>query len=273
MPDHSPPTYDATYRTINSVTSREMDNLVLVYGNSNNNVWNALAFQIVRTRRRIERVTSGPTLAADGNAGDTLSFGYFGANGHSTNATNPGDEVFQIDTERSSTIVEYGISVAPDGVLTGVRTVSDDAVSGSREGSDRLRGFGADNLQQYGGVESEHTRTDTPHEIPTTALAGSARQGLLRIDSDNDGLNRFSFAFDNTTASSVTVSVEAIGQTYDVVPVTDTARVKRMLRGNNVNRRLLTYGGFTTTNPNLPTDWYNYRARVGESDIRQALQT
>lgn len=262
--------YESAYNAVTEVTSRELDNIVLLYGASRDEQLNALAFQVNRTVRRIERVTNGPTLAADGSAGDTLGFGYFGENGHSEDVSDPGDEVFQIETDRSETLVEYGFAIDPDDVYVGVRTADDAPVIGLRPGSTKARGFGAEDLEQYGGVLSNLTRTaisDSDDELPTTALSPTDRQGLFRIDSKQDGLNRFRFAFSNQANASQTVSATAIGQTYEVNVLQNEEDVLSLIDPAGPPARIVTWGGWDNTTPNLPSEWFNARVNLDVNEI------
>lgn len=262
-------TYDAPFPAIQDVTSRELDNLVLLYQGPQNNTVRALGFRILRTVRRTERVSNEPTLQPNGDQGDSLDFGYFGDNGHSAEVTQSGDEVFRVDNERSSTIIEYGFEVEPDGVRTAVETADGSTVLGLREGSDRARGFGPSDFPLRGSVLSDLTRATTRDgdEVPTTALAGSRRQGLFRIDSDENGLNRFRFAFTNTTGNAVDVGVTAKGQTYHVQPVEDRETLIDMVSKGGTPARVVTWGGFTNSSPNLPREWTSALQRIEVSQI------
>lgn len=261
-------TYDSVHPAITEVVSRPHDNLVVVYGSSKNDTYNALAFQVVRTVRRIERV-DGLFSLTDGS---TKEFGYIGENGFSQDVSDPGTEVFRIDAERGSTLVEYGFMVPQDGVYVGVQTGDGDSVTGFREGSERERGFSASNLTEYGGVLSDVTRVSAPsvtqnEPIPTTAVSPRPDQGLVRIDSRQDGPNRFFFAFNNQSGGTVDVDLTGYGMTYDVRPITDPAAARTMLQGDGINRRVLNYGGFGNENPNLPAAWYDYTAEVSAEQL------
>lgn len=262
-------TYDAPFPAIQDVTSRELDNLVLLYQGPQNRSVRALGFRILRSVRRRETVENEPTLQPDGDQGDTLDFGYFGENGHSEVVTSAGDEVFRVDNERSSTIIEYGFEVEPDGVQVSVETADGSTVFGLREGADRARGFGPSDFSLRGSILSDLTRTTTRDgdEVPTTALAGSRRQGLFRIDSDENGLNRFRFAFSNTTGNAVDVGVTAKGQTYHVQPVEDRETVLDMVSKGGTPARVVTWGGFTNSSPNLPREWTDALQRINTEQI------
>jgi hypothetical protein len=261
-------TYDTVHTAITDVVSRPQDNVVLVYGNSSKDTYNAMAFQVIRAVRRIERVEQVTTLADDG----TLEFGYLGENGHSRTTSTPGDDVFAIESDRGSTLVEYGFAVPQDGVYVGLQTGDGDTVNGLTENDERDRGLGADDLPQRGGVLSDLTRVDTPsatleEPIPTTALSERQDQGVFRIDSEQNGDNPFRFAFNNQSGGQVDVDVTGMGVTYDVRPIEDTDVVKDMLAGNGYNRRVIQYGAFGNTNPNIPREWFNYRASVGPGEL------
>jgi hypothetical protein len=267
MPDGTN-TYDTVHPAITDVVSRPRDNIVLLHGNSSEDTYDAMAFQVLRTNRRIERVTNQFTLAA----GSTQEFGYFGENGFSRNTSNPGDDVFQVDSERDNTIVEYGFAVEPDGVYVGVRPVDDDEVNGLREGSDRDRGFSADDLPTRGGVLSDFTKVDAPDPtldftMPTTALSASPDHGIYRIDSRENGTNNIYFAFNNQSGAQVTMDIWGVGQTYEVRQIKDEQTVREMVKGEKYNRQLSTYGGFGTTKPNLPQDWYQHRVSIGPGEL------
>lgn len=260
--------YDTVHPAITEVTADPQDLLAVVYGNSNANTYNALAFQVVRSVRRVERVEGLFSLNDNG----TKEFGYVGESGFSADVSSPGTELFAIDSERNSTLGEYGFAVQPDGVYVGVQTADGDSLTGFREGSERERGFSADDLPNRGGVLSEQTRAATPapsipEAIPTTALAPRPDQGLVRVDSRDDGPNRFFFAFNNQSGGSVNVDLTLYGATYDVRPIEDEATTRTILRGDDYSRRILNYGGFGNTNPNLPQTWYDYAVDIRRGEL------
>lgn len=261
-------TYDSAYPAITDVVSRHYDNIVLVYGNSNRDRHNAIAFQIMRTVRRVERVHD----AFDVAAGGVKEFGWFGENGFSTDVASPGDEVFSVQSERNRTLVEYGFAVPQDGVYVGIETAGAGVVDGLREGDDRARGLAAEDLDTRAGVASDHTYVAAPSVVPdsplpTTALSETPGQGLIRIDSEQDGPNRFMFGFQNSTGASVTIDVIGMGQTYDVRPVEDRATARDIIAGDGYNRRVIQYGGMDATNPNLPRSWYDHAVGVNEAEL------
>jgi len=261
-------TYDTVHQAITEVVSRPQDNIALVYGNSSDGVYNALAFQIVRTVRRIEQVQDVLTLQDDG----TQEWGFLGENGFSATTGDPGDELFRIEEERSSTVMEYGFAVPQDGVYVGVQSADDDAINGLRSGDERDRGFSAGDLPTRGGVLSDLTYVDAPSttldiEIPTTALSPQPNQGFVRMDSRTNGTNPYYFAFNNQSGGQVTVDVIGYGQTYDVRPIQEEQVVKQVVAGQGYNRRLLQYGGFDNTKPNLPDEWYNYNVEITPGEL------
>lgn len=263
-------TYDSVYPSINDVVSRPQDNIVLVYGSTQKKTYKALAFQIIRAGRRIERVENLVTGLGDG---ETKEFGWVGEEGFSRDTSTPGKEVFRIESERNQTLVEYGITVPQDGVYVGLESGDGDVVNGLREGGERERGYSASDLPVRGAPLSDTTSVPTPsysseEPVPTTALSPQPhQQGVIRMDSKQDGLNRFGFAFNNQSGGVVDVDLTAVGMTYDVRPIQDSATAKQMLSGNGYARRLVNYGGFNNTNPNLPRDWYDYVVDIGSGEL------
>lgn len=262
--------YDSAWPAMPEVTSHSQDLLAVVYGHSQEAMFNALAFQVVRSNRRWEYIEDpfNGTIADDG----TKDFGYFGENGFSRDTNSPGDELLAIQEERDSTVAEYGIAVPQDGVYVGLQTGGGDTVNGLREGSQRDRGISADDLDSYGGVLSDLTHIDAPaptqeREVPTTAIAETPEHGLVRIDSDENGPNRFYFAFKNVSGGSVTIDVVAYAQTYEVQPILDTDTVRDIVAGDGHDRRIINYGAFGNTNPNLPTAWYDGEAEIDAADL------
>lgn len=269
MPGDESNTYTSIHPAITDVVSRNFDNIVLVYGNSNTDTYNALAFQVTRAVRRVERADDLVTNLSDTG---TEGFGWVGGSGFSTNTNNPGDEVFAIDESQSSTIVEYGFAVPQDGVYVGVQTGDGEAISGLREGNLRLRQLTPSDLDLRAGVLSDYTAVNTPSgsnsdPIPTTALSERPDQGLVRIDSEQDGPNRFFFAFENQSGGQTDIDLVGHGMTYEVRPITNTDTVRSILAGDGYSRRILQYGGFDNENPNLPTGWYDYRAEIGPGQL------
>lgn len=261
-------TYDAAYPSIRDVVSRPQDNLVIVSGDSRSKTYSAMAFQVTRTVRRVERVVDEITLAD----AEQRSWGYFGEGGFSRDTQSPGDEVFRIETDREKTIVEYGFGIPVDGVYVGVQTGDGSAVTGLNAGADRARGLDETDLNEHGSVLSDHTYIDAPTAstdatIPTTALSETGEHGLIRIDSKQEGNNNFYFAFDNQSGGQIDVSVIGKGQTYEVRPIKDSETTRQMLTGNGYNRRIINYGAFGNSNPNLPREWYDYEVTVGPEDL------
>jgi len=264
MPEKPHHSYDSTIPAITDVLSRPQDRIALVFGSSRDGEYNALAFHINRAVRRIERAEDVITLAD----GDTAGFGYVTPNGLSSDGAD-GDDVFRVDADRAKTIVEYGFAIPQTGVYAGIQTGDGDDVNGITEGSDRDRGFNADNLPQQ-GVLSDHTSLDIPpgtltEEIPTTALSATLDHGLVRIDSKQSGDNPFYFGFNNQSGGQVTVDITGYGHAYEVEPIRDAAVVKDTVQSGN--RKVINYGGLGNTNPNLPSDWQNYKTTVGASEL------
>jgi hypothetical protein len=260
-------TYEATHRSITDVTSHERENLLLTYGHSDRETYSVLGFQVVRTIRRIERVSDLVTI----NAGNNEDFAVIGEDGWGNNVSNPGDDVFRIDSERKRTLVEYGFGVDNDGVYVAMQTADGDAINGIAESSERDRGFSVGDIFDRGGVLSDLTTIGTPgvsdaFPVPTTALSPNIDQGVIRIDSREDGLNSFRFAFDNQSGSQQTIDVIGYGTAYHVRPITSEDTVRSLLSNTPRNTRVVTLGGFGTNKPNLPQDWYPHRVfiRAGE---------
>lgn len=260
--------YTAAFPQIFDVTSRPQDNLVLLYGTSTDDAITALPFRIERTLRRIERTTNGPTLAA----GETLDFGYFGEGGHERDVAQPGEDVLEIETERDNTIVEFGVGFDTSDVYVGVESADGTPITGLREGADRARGFGPDDLPERGGVLSDYTITETPQAVPTTALSGTPEQGLMRIDSRQDGNNPLRFAFYNDSGGQVTLNMTAIGMAYEARPVYDRSEALSLVAGEGYKRRLVGYGGFGNTKPNLPREWQDATVQVEYGDVGPAFR-
>lgn len=260
--------YSSGLPAITDVVSGSQDIIALVYGHSSKDTVNAVAFKVWRSVRRREYIED----PFNGSIADgaTKGFGYFGENGFSPDVTDPGDELFEILEQQTETIQEYGFAVPQDGVYVGVEAGDGDAINGLRENSDRDRGFGPDDLDSFGGVLSDHTRIATPaatqeREVPTTALSTEQDHGVIRVDSDQQGPNRFYFGFKNVSGGPVTIDLEAWGQTYEVEQIKDTETVRSLLV--NDEARVMTYGGFGNQNPNLPREWYNAEAEIRQDEL------
>ena len=256
--------YDSEYPAIHDVTSRDLGSLVLLYGTSELGAYTALGLSIGRTQRRVEYIQNEPTVPANGS----LSFGYFGEDGHSADVNDPGTDVLSIEQQMPRTLVEYGIAVEPAGLYVGVENPNGSRLSGLNPQSDRARGLDEDTLDQYSGVLSDYTAIDSPdgaQPIPTTALSNKREQGIIRFDSRKSGDNVTRFAFKNPTGSDITPDVTAVGRTYRVDPITDEAEVRSMLRDDKT--RVVTYGGFDNSNPNLPPDWYDSKVTIEHGEL------
>lgn len=254
MSDHNA-TYDSVYPAITDVTPDEIQNLVLLMGHSEDDKFSALAFRVFRTVRRTQEFTAaGPSV----NDTNSLDFGYLGADGHEQDVSSPGEDILRIEGERDRTIVEYGIGSTASGIHLGVQTTaSGSVITGLRDPAEgRARSISADDLADYAGVLSDHTLTDSPTSIPTTALSAHPSQGIVRIDSKDQGNNPIRIGIENQSGSNATdIDFEAVGQAYEVRPVRDGDVVRDMVAAEGFERRVLTYGGFENDRPNLPTDW------------------
>lgn len=255
--------YASDYKGILDVLSREMDNIVLLTGDSNNNEFRVWAFSINQVNRRAEYITNLPDLSP----GSTLSLGYFGENGHSedSNVSDAGDDLLRIEDFHDETIEEFGIAVEPDDVLVGAENPPGAPILGVQGG--RARGFDADDFSNRGAVRSQFTRT--VNGLPTTALSATDEQGLIRIDSADNGRNRTYVGFKNVGEQTAPLQATVYGNTYRVTNVTDSQVIRDMLFGDGYKRRVLTWGGIKNQNPNIPDAWSGLE--VSGDDIRNAL--
>lgn len=263
--------YDAEFPAIYDVVSGSHELIALLVGSSMEDTYTAMAFQVTQSVRRIERVRDATTVNANGG---TTEFGLFGENGFSPDVPgDPGNEVFSIDAERDKTIVEYGFAVEQDGIYTALKAGDGANVIGKRSGATDYRGWSAENARVRGGVLSDHTEMESPatstnFPIPTTALSPEPHnQGVVRVDSRENGDNPFRFAFRNDTGSDETIDLTAMGQAYNVRVIEDENTVRDIIRGDGYDRRLLTWGHFDNTNPNLPAPWIDNRVTVGPGDL------
>lgn len=263
------PQTDEGYHPIPAVTSREGDNIVLLYGDSNDGEWNALAFKTNQINRRTQRVTNLPTLSPGGS----LNFGFLGENGHSQDVSSPGKDQLRIGGNRNEMLVEYGVAVNPAGVLVGVENPADEPITGVID-ADRLRGYAPDNtnasdFSTFGSVRSSLTRTR--RGTPTTALSASKEQGIFRFDRNEDDFNNIYFGFKNVREDDAPLEVLAHGAAYRVTAITDTQVVRDMVRGDGYTRRLATYGGLGNTKPKLPTKWRDGVVTITADAVRSAV--
>jgi hypothetical protein len=240
------------FQVITEVQSRETDNIALLFGRNQTNAYQALGLKISRVNRRIERITNLPTLSP----GEELDLGFLGEQGHEQDVATPGDDSLRVGDDFDEMLIEYGIGFRPSGVLIAVESPSDSLISGLVD--DRTRGYdatggGKSNLEDFASVRSEHTVTE--QGIPTTALSATPNQGLFRVDTENDGTNPMRFGFLNHREDDAPLEAVAYGATYRVTPITNTQTVRDMVYGNNLRRRVVTYGGLENERPNLPPEW------------------
>lgn len=247
--------------TIYDVSGREVDNLVMLYGNSQNNRWMAMAFQINQVNRRSHIIDNLPQIAD----GETLDSGYFGEDGHSQSVASPGKPITRIEGEYEETIIEYGFAVEPDDILVWVENPANKIISGMQ--GDRLRGLGPGS--DSAGIWSQWTRTE--EDIPTTTLSPKLDQGIMRIDS-NQKRNNIYMGFENQSGSSATPTVTALGMAYKITKITDRNTIKSMLFGENTKRRIVTWGGFNNSTPNLPANWEN-GIPIDSKEVTNALKS
>lgn len=252
-----------------AVLSNEMDNIVVLYGNSSDNTWNALAFQVNQMNRRIDRVSNLPTLSPGG----TLDFGYLGEDGHSQDVSSPGKDQLRVGDNREETITEFGLSVKPAGVLVGVENPADDAIAGIVD-ADRIRGYSpqasnAQDFADFGSVNAQHTYTDT--EVPTTATAPSPNQGHIRWDRADDDLNNTYVGFRNLREDDAPLEALTWGATYKVSVVKSSQVVRNMAFGDGYKRRVVTYGGLQNNSPKRPDAWKQGEITLTSDDALSAL--
>jgi hypothetical protein len=256
------------FEVITDVQSRETDNLALLFGRNQTNAYQAIGLKISRVNRRIERITNLPTLGP----GEELDLGFLGEQGHEQDVATPGDDKLRIDDDFDEMLVEYGIGFRPSGVLVAVESPSDSLISGIV--GDRTRGYdatggGKSNLEDFASVRSEHTVTE--EGIPTTALSPTPNQGLFRIDTENDGTNPMRFGFKSHREDDAPLEALAYGATYRVTPITDRQAVEDMVYGNQMRRRVVTYGGIENERPNIPPEWEESVVILGSEDDRRAV--
>ena len=255
--------YTSGYKNILDVMSREMDNIVLLNSQPANQTFQVWAFSINQVMRRVERIDNLPALGD----GEALDLGYFGENGHSAdpNVADPGDDLLRIEAEETETIEELGIGVGPDNVYVGVESPPGAPLLGVR--GDRARGFDSDDFPTRGAIPSQYTRTND--NIPTTALAATDEQGIIRVDSSENGRNRTYVGFYNDSGGQVTPSVDVFGASYKVTNIADRETIRDILFGNGYKRRVLTWGGLDNTSPNIPAGWEG--VQVNSEDVRAAM--
>lgn len=254
--------YDSEFSAITDVQSQPFHNLVVLYGSTQSDEVQALALRATMPVRRTERISDVVTLADGGSAG----FGMLQSNGFEslqTIAIDPSRDRLRVDGGRDETLVEWGLAVEEDDVYVGVENPSDVIVEGVQ--GDRRRGLDAGDLDDH-GVLSQLTRTT--RNLPTTALSTKPTQGLVRIDSKEDGTNPTRVGFYNDSGGQVSVNVLAHGIAYRVEPVVDTETVRRMALGDGYNRRVLVWGGWENANPNIPRAWRSGIVQLDKSMIR-----
>ena len=266
---HATNQYTSEYPTLMDVQTKEQHNMVVLYANSTSNQWRAMAFQTNMTIRRVERATDIATLSD----GETLDFGMLQEEGHEETSgvtTDASKDILRIDDQKSETIVEYALGVTPtdDELYVGVQNPKTQFISGIQ--GDRLRRRSqADDLVDV-GTRSTLTVTDTD-TVPTTALSESPDQGLVRIDSADEGQNPIRIGFQNESGGDITPSIEALGVAYHVTPVTDSGVVEDMFHGKGHNRRVLSWGNLENDSPNIPKAWREGVIDVTAADVRNAL--
>lgn len=255
---------------IPAVLSSELDNIALLSGSSDGNTWKAIAFKVNQVNRRTEYINNLPTL----EPGGTLDFGFLGENGHSedSNVSDPGNDQLRISDNEDETLVEYGISVKPSGVLVGVQNPANADITGIQD-TDRLRGWdasstNADNFSDFGAVRSDYTQTE--NGVPTTALSPSTTQGIFRFDKSDDRNNTY-FGFRSLREDDAPLEVAAHGLAYKVTPILDPNDARDVVFGNGVPRRVVTYGGLDNTKASRPDVYQDAEITITGQDARNGL--
>lgn len=251
---------DSPYPPLTSVHSRPNESFTIMWENSSDGTWNALGFVVDQVMRRYERIEGFATLADGG----TLDFGIFGEKGHESNTTDEGADRLRIEENHDRRVIEYAVGVTPtdENLLVGVQNPIDAPIVGLDEQSNRLRNFDVAALTDRGGVAS--TDTITSDGATTTALSTTPDQGLVRIDTDDNGNNPMRFGFNNQTGAQQTLSAQAFGAAYDVTVIGTPNQVRNLLYSPDV--RTLIYGGQGNSSPNLPRPWKSAVVEVTTDD-------
>lgn len=262
-------TYTSEYPAFIDVQNRENENIVVLYGSSTDQEWRAMAFQTNQLLRRRERVADVKTLAD----GDVTSYSMLqdtssGIQLEEDTTTDPSQDILRIDGNKDETLAEYAIGVTTDDVYVGVQNKGTEimGIQGDRE----RRETQPDDLDRH-GIPANLTLTNE-HSLPTTALSGSPNQGIVRIDSDDNGRNPIRIALNNEVSGAQrTPDIIIQGVSYRVTPVTDSGVVENILHGKGHNRRILTWGAFDNDSPNVPEPWKDGRITVTDEDVMAVL--
>lgn len=260
--------YTSEYPTLHEVQSYETHNVAILYGSSTRNEWKALSLQTNMTIRRRERITGITTLSDQ----DDLAFGMLQSDGHEETAgttPDPSKDLLRIEDGTEETLVEWSLGVDPDDVYVGVQNPSTENISGL-QGDRERRETGSSDLDSH-GVLSQHTQTANGH--PTTALSTKPNQGIVRIDSDDEGRNPIRVGFYNDSGADATVDVTAVGVAYHVTPIQTQSVTRDIVFGNGFNRRVLTWGSFQNTSPNLPAEWGDGVVTLTNEDVQSVLSS
>ncbi len=262
-------TYTSEYPAFIDVQNRENENIVVLYGSSTDQEWRAMAFQTNQLLRRRERAEDVKTLA-DGDVTEynMLQDTSSGIQLEEDATTDPSQDILRIDGNKSETLAEYAIGVTTDDVYVGIENAGTELIG--LQGDRERRETQPADLDRH-GIPSQLTLTNE-HSLPTTALGGSPNQGIVRVDSDDNGRNPIRIALNNEVSGAQrTPSVIVHGVSYRVTPVTDTGVVENILRGKGHNRRILTWGAFDNDSPNIPEPWKDGRITVTDEDVADAL--
>ena len=257
-------TYTSEFPAFIDVQNRENENLVVLYGSSTDNEWRALALQSNQIVRRRERVPDVHTLSD----GDSLDYGMLqatssGIQHEQDTTTDPSQDILRVDSNKDETLVEYGIGVTNSDVYVGIENAGE-TVTGL-QGDRERRENGVEDLDRH-GVPSQLTLTDD-NEVPTTALSPTPDQGIVRIDSDDNGRNPIRIGLYNDSGGQSTPDVEVLGTAYRVTPITDAGIVEDMAYGSGFNRRVLMWSDFGNTSPNVPETWKDGRITLTDEDV------
>lgn len=256
--------YTSVYPSAVDVLSGPVSDVALLWADPNREQFKAVTAEVSRTVRRVERVRNLPSIAS----GSGLAIGYLGENGHSEDVANPGDDRLRVsDGAERHEIQELALGVPEAGLLVATANpLDEDLLAGVDDR--RVRGVDPADFSTRAAIPSE--LTVAANDWPTTALSARQDQGLVRVDAPNDegGLNRIGIGFLNTTANSITPTVNVYGLTYRISAISEAETAKNVLFGNtNRPTRRLMYGGLESFSPGLPDDWESGVLELEASDI------
>ena len=229
---------------ISKVLLKENDNLSLIFPTASENVYEMYFFRVMRSYPLNMIYTKIDSL----DPNEEVEYATIGENG-----LNSGDDIFDkaITSRKPFRILHFGIGVKPGGVW----------VYKAMPPGTPQTAFAFD-LPTSVGDEKDYFDADlSPFDDPTIA----SETVIYRKMSLNLG-------FKNVNARPVKPILRFFGKGYDVMPISDTTFIEKMLAGIKPVR-YITVGGLRYFTYTVPKEWDEYKVTVDKATVEELMRS